>query len=592
MRGPLTHSPYPRRHRVRVLGLLFSWLLCSTGCDAPAPVVVEVAYPQDRTGDTLGPYRVTAITAGSATEVMIRWSVADGAGLPPQPFEASPMAEARTDHWVGHLPGAPAGAVVHLYLEATGPGGSSRTSAQRFRVLPEDGVCRVDSDCGPEQICDRLENRCHTPPAVCADDGDCAQDYVCVGGACRLRGAGCVDDAQCPAGLVCRDGQCLPPPECGDDEDCPDGVCVPPGRCVEEGPCTPGDPGCPEEACGLDEYEPNDALDEMVLGTVSVGSPVQGSLCPTDVDYFVFFPPGDRVVINADGVVRAETFGPGGEPLEARDGGPSGTIILPAPPGGGFIRLATDAEAADYRVEVPEVAPSACGMDVFEPNGGPDEATTLGGNGADLQGRICSDDTDWYYIRRRPENAPGRVSLVPLDEAQLEWRLQDDSDQVYAQGGGTAPMGFEYQGFEGPLYFVVSCPECSEDVRYRVTTDTSMMTCEDDALAPNHDPDRPVSIPARADIVDLVACAGADDYFEFEKDRDVEVGITITYPAFGGDLVAEVVARRGRYRSEVVGEDGRIELLVPDRANDGGYLLRIGLLGSGSNTYELQIESR
>ena len=153
-------------------------------------------------------------------------------------------------------------------------------------------------------------------------------------------------------------------------------------------------------------------------------------------------------------------------------------------------------------------------------------------------------------------------------------------------------MNIDYDAVEESLYFVVHCPECERDTRYRVTTDTATMTCEDDALAPNHDPERPVSIPPEADIVELVACAGADDFFEFEKARDREVFVRVTYPAFGGDLVGEIIARQGRFRTEVVGEDGEIEMEIPRRANRGDYLLRIGLIGSGSNTYELQIESR
>ena len=92
-------------------------------------------------------------------------------------------------------------------------------------------------------------------------------------------------------------------------------------------------------------------------------------------------------------------------------------------------------------------------------------------------------------------------------------------------------------------------------------------------------------------LLDLVACADADDFFEFEKSEDAEIGIEITYPEFGGDLTAEVIARFGRFRLEAVGEDGRLTLTVPRRANEGPYLLRVGLLGSGSNTYELRILS-
>jgi hypothetical protein len=572
------------------LALAFTFL--ALACDAPAPAIMEVAFPHPQTTDTVGPYRVTAVTAGVATGAAIHWGVDLISGPAPEPLESVAMSLTNEDHWVGHIPGAHAGAVVTLYVEVVGPGGRARTATETFLVLAPDGACRVDSECPTGTLCDRIEGRCHRPPEACGDDGDCPQDYVCVEGACRLRGDGCVDDEACESGQVCRSGQCVPTPECEADADCPDGVCVPPGRCVDEVECAPGDPDCADPPCGADDYEPNDVPTAEALGTISVRSPVMGSLCPTDVDHFVFFPPGERIVINADGRIQAETLGPRGQVIDRATGGPNGAVVLGAPPAGGFLRLQTEVERVDYRAEVPGPPPSRCGEDVFEPNNDRGEATILGGNGADLQGRICADDSDWYRLRRRPEDAAGRVSLVPLDEAELHWEMRGSGAQILAQGSVSAPFDFDYPGVEETLYFVVTCGQCRGDVRYRVATAMSMMECAEDALAPNHDPEGGVSIPTDAEIVDLVACAGADDFFEFEKDEDAEIHIEITYAEFGGDLTAEVIARFGRFRLEAVGEDGVVALTVPRRANGGAYLLRVGLIGSGSNAYELRIEAR
>ena len=596
MRASLAPTPKrangarPWRPHSLVSGLIFT--LLALACDAPAPAVIEVAFPHPQTTDTVGPYRVTAVTAGVATGATIHWGVDVDSGDPVTPLEATAMSLTSEDHWIGHIPGAHAGAVVHMYVEVVGPGGSGRTATETFVVLAPDGACRVDSECPEGALCDRLEGRCQRPPEMCANDGDCRQDYVCVEGACRLRGAGCADDGTCGSGQVCLDGQCVPTPECEADEDCADGVCVPPGRCADEMECAPGDPECADPPCGADDYEPNDDLTAESLGTISADSPVLGSLCPTDVDHFVFFPPGDRVVISADGRIQAETLGPAGAVIDRGTGGPNGDVVLGAPPAGGFVRLQTAMERVDYRVEVPQPSRTRCGEDVFEPNNARGEATVLGGNGADLQGRVCADDSDWFRLRRRPEDAAGRVSLVPLDEGELRWEMRGDGDQVFAQGSVSAPFDFDYPAVDGPLYFVVGCGECRGDVRYRVATAMSMMECAEDALAPNHEPERGVSIPTDVELVDLVACAGADDFFEFEKDEGAEIDIEISYAEFGGDLTAEVIARFGRFRLEAVGEDGMLGLTVPRRVNGGAYLLRVGLIGSGSNVYELRIEAR
>jgi Cys-rich repeat protein len=239
-------------------GLLLA-LASLWACDPGAPSLVEVRAPED-TRNAAGPYRVTVVTRGAVERVVVRWTDAPDAS-------AALEARLRLDddgggRWSGDLPGRPPGSDVRLAVEAEGPGGDARwppRGEHRFRVLGGDGACLVDGDCLPAEVCDRLERRCHVPPARCRDDGDCPQDYVCApeSGACRFRPLPCEDDRQCGAGQVCAGGFCAPAAECRDDGDCPEGArCLePPGRCagadacVRDGDCPADRPRCDAGRC-------------------------------------------------------------------------------------------------------------------------------------------------------------------------------------------------------------------------------------------------------------------------------------------------------------------------------------------------------
>ena len=227
--------------------------LAALGCDAAPPRVLEVHTP-GKTADTHGPYQVTAVTSGAIDEAHLVWHVGD-----PEAAMSHSM-DRRSGAWEGEIPGQPYGTEVRLWIEATGPGGETRSppaGAHVFRVLSHGGACVVDGDCPSDEICDRFEGRCHVPPETCEDDGDCGADYICVEGDCRFRPDSCEASPECGAGFECVEGRCVREPDCTGDADCPGGRCLS-GQCVADPPGGCGD-GCPPNmVCEDDECVPVD----------------------------------------------------------------------------------------------------------------------------------------------------------------------------------------------------------------------------------------------------------------------------------------------------------------------------------------------
>jgi hypothetical protein len=226
-------------------------LIALVGCEASPPRLVEARTPSD-TRDTAGPYRVTMVLGGQVASAKVLWQ------NPQNTYHSIPMRQQSGDIWQADLPGRAAGSRIALELEASGPSGllTIADPSWSFRILHDEGPCLVDGDCLPTEICDRLRHACHVPPEACADDGDCAQDYLCADRTCRFRPSTCDGDAACGPGLMCEAGLCVSRPECADDADCPGGRClVPPGRCIRDvecildGDCPADRPRCEANAC-------------------------------------------------------------------------------------------------------------------------------------------------------------------------------------------------------------------------------------------------------------------------------------------------------------------------------------------------------
>lgn len=228
--------------------------LLALACGEPAPPrIVEVELPGD-TRDPVGPYLVTAVIEGADSATVVYSPGQDDVDL--VGGQRAPMVQL-SQSWEGRVPGLPParGRIYRVWVEASNEAGTTRSDALEFRVLDPDGACLVDGECLPDEICG--DGTCRRPPAVCASDADCGQDFYCpiAGEPCRFRPTDCLEDGDCAGGDVCLDGRCAPEPQCRVDLDCPDGPCVdgrcvPRDRCVDDGDCPP-ETACVDGACVL-----------------------------------------------------------------------------------------------------------------------------------------------------------------------------------------------------------------------------------------------------------------------------------------------------------------------------------------------------
>ncbi len=180
-----------------VISSLFLW-----ACDPVPPQFLEVLPPND-SADSLGPYQITALLAGSVSWLELSWwNDRGGQG------EAIRM-EREGRAWRGEIPTQPPSTQVAFSLKASGPGGEAHWGDHVFLILPEDPSCELDGECRGEQIC--REGRCEIPPERCQRDEDCAQDSHCPepGDLCRPRAEICERDEDCAEDAHCEGGLCL-----------------------------------------------------------------------------------------------------------------------------------------------------------------------------------------------------------------------------------------------------------------------------------------------------------------------------------------------------------------------------------------------
>lgn len=120
------------------------------------------------------------------------------------------------------------------------------TSDRPFHVcqLPEEQLCRFNSDCPTGQVCG-IDGKCRDQ---CKTERDCLDGQVCVTGTCadsdevdagklpvtndasvEASGQPCSYTSECAEPFVCKGGLCTV--ECRENRDCTDANCVG-GRCV------------------------------------------------------------------------------------------------------------------------------------------------------------------------------------------------------------------------------------------------------------------------------------------------------------------------------------------------------------------------
>ena len=89
--------------------------------------------------------------------------------------------------------------------------------------------CRVDLDCGANQVC--IGGQCIAQPD-CAVSADCGAGFVCTAGECVA--SGCMNDLDCAAGQQCINRRCIGAVGCMIDADCPPGFGCVDSACAED----------------------------------------------------------------------------------------------------------------------------------------------------------------------------------------------------------------------------------------------------------------------------------------------------------------------------------------------------------------------
>lgn len=357
--------------------------------------------------------------------------------------------------------------------------------------------CFGDADC-PDSFCS--QGIC-APRQPCFGPDDCAADRQCEGGRCVPRADACIGPQQCPPGQGCFQGRCVPsdPSDgcspCQRASDCgPAALCVDVfgqgtttcltacgsagcsvgascleaeaglGLCLPDQPCQPVVEPPP---CGRDVFEPND--DFPAATQVSEGFVfIEAATCEGDVDvYRVATLIGLLEVAAGASELIVEIWGRDQRlrrslPLRRFD-----TQAFELGGDDGFVFVRGVGDNTDYQI-IGELAPAACMDDNLEPNDGPDRATLIG-PGADVRGRLCADNPDFFRLRV-PRGRQLTLELDPGPGTTVSAALVTERGQaletIEANGGVDFDLG-RYP--DDARVFSLRCARCpNEGGTYRL----------------------------------------------------------------------------------------------------------------------------
>ncbi|MEE2757408.1 MAG: hypothetical protein VYA30_12205 [Myxococcota bacterium] len=599
-----------------IFAVLSAQWIWAVGCGLAPPDILEVNVPSD-TSDRTGPYLVSAQTWGSINRAYAEWR--DEAAEPASLTEIK-MFKVRSDSWEGRLPGSVLDKAILLRIVVEGPGGRDTfpsTGYHRFVIgsfaagcnpVCDSGFICVDNLCQASESCDSADD---CGPDLQCRDGQCVQidlcDPVCAS-AERCVNAQCIPDdlcGPCDADLQCRldTGECV---DCLLDRDCEDGLVCETGTnqcvdCVTDEDCLPNesciDSECRLPLCGLDDYEPNNGLSELTQ--IDALGPVEGTLCPTDLDYFSISDDIDEPVLSlndASGPIELTELDAGqGQTIRTITLQPGAELVLSSP----SFFLGTTAESVAYRFDVKDRT-IICEEDVLEPDNGPDSATTIGASGARIAARLCPGNGDWYEIRQRRRDREGSLLLktaLPSIEADVSRANNGLIDRIaFGRDTGTPWVSFDYPDIDDNLFVELNLPGVARDggqywIATRPATGT---TCNDDQFEPDDSPDDAFELPAQGNLVgqERVVCGQSEDWFSLPKAESESITFSIEFDGARGDI--DLLVYDGDLN--LVGFDlngaNNHSVELPNRFNAGVYKVRVILFGQGQNDYVYRVERR
>jgi hypothetical protein len=348
-------------------------------------------------------------------------------------------------------------------------------------------MCRNDADCDALASCE--QGLC-LPRQRCRERADCPAENECSQGVCRRTERRCTEPEECLPGTGCFLGRCVEaelgtgcqPCETISDCDGP-GYCIDAigdgqPRCItacgEAGCqagafCAPVGPGialCVADscevapACGRDEYEPNDsfaAATQIEAGFVQVFA----IACNRDVDVYRVAGLNGRVeVLAGRGDLSVEVWGRDQQRIANFALGPFESRAIDVDFRTGFIFVRGAGADLEYQI-AGELNPAACMDDALEDNDTPDRATPIG-NGADIQGRLCGADLDYFRLRV-PNQGTFGLELTPGNGATVSVRLLTDAGEVVEQLDTAAAVDFDLRQYpDNARIFSVQCARCAD----------------------------------------------------------------------------------------------------------------------------------
>lgn len=346
--------------------------------------------------------------------------------------------------------------------------------------------CRVDDQCEGGAC----EQGLCVDAQRCREPRDCAADAECRNGLCRPRGQPCDEARQCPSGTGCFLGHCVESALTNGCQPCESiRDCETPGYCLDvfgdnQQRCLSacGLEGCQPDAtcqtvavgislcipdrceapgvCGRDGLEPNDnfgAATQVPVGQVALG----GVTCQRDVDVFRVAGLSGALEVRSGGLeLLVEVWGRDQQLIDRLGVNAGGAQVIELTPRTGFLFVRGVGADTDYRI-TGELRAAACMDDLLEDNDSPDRATVIG-NGADIQGRLCGADLDFFRLRV-PNRGRFTLSLSPGANSLVRARILTNAGEVVESIDTSGNVDFDLSRYpDNARIFSVQCIMCAD----------------------------------------------------------------------------------------------------------------------------------
>jgi hypothetical protein len=285
-------------------------------------------------------------------------------------------------------------------------------------------------------------------------------------------------------------------------------------------------PGSDPAACLQDAAEPNDAQGAAAELPAGVRSGLR--LCPGDVDWFrTAAGPEVRATftvrhVAAHGELRVAVWDDTGRRLGETSQFGDRTVIS-VPPASAERILYASVEALGearltYGLDV-ELSQTPCREDPREPDDSVDQATFVEAPGAAFaDGTVCAGDPDFFLVAAGArQHLTVTLDIEPLggDLDLLVLAPDNTTELARVERAGVSREELSLNLVEAGAYTVVVYSPEARNGSYSLAirlADQSQ-SCQDDALAPNHDRPSAVMLP-EATWDDLTLCPGRPDWYQ------------------------------------------------------------------------------